>query len=126
VSGLFDASLAQSLYPTLPNVFAMTLRVKTAAGGNAQAGQTADTYGAAQTVQVRRRAATVEEIRAAGLSASDKPVWLSVLKTGAEVAFVPPDLESEITDEAGVRWTVRHVDTLVLETLYSCLCIRQW
>lgn len=126
MSGLFDASLPQSLYPTLPNVFTMTLQNKTARGGNTDAGPVADTRGTPKTVRVRRRPPTDEELVQAQLTRSDKNVVFSVLNDGSDATFEAPQLEGRITDENGVVWEIKTIDAKILETLYSCLCVRDW
>lgn len=126
MSGLFDASLPQSLYPTLPNVFAMQLQVKTTQGGNSDTGQTADGYAAAITVNVRRRPATTDELQRANLLGADNIVTFSVLNDGAYPNFMKPFPESRITDEQGVQWTVKTVTSKVLDTLFACVCVQGW
>lgn len=126
MSGLFDASLPQSLYPTLPNVFTMTLRNKTSAGGNSDAGVTADGYAAAKTIKTRRRPATQDELLRANLLGADKVIVFSVLNDGSDPTFEAPLPEGRITDEAGAQWTVKKVEDKVLETLFACICVQAW
>lgn len=126
MSGLFDAQLPQSLFPLLPNVFTMTLRNKSAAGGTSEGGgEVADTYAAGQTVSVRRRPSTMDELNRANLLGADKVITLVVLKP-ASGSFTPPTNEATITDESSVVWTVKRVSADVLETLYTCVCVQEW
>lgn len=126
MSGLFDASLPRSLYPTLPNVFTMSLSVKTAQGGNTSAGQTADGYATARPIQARRRPANQDELVRANLLGADKTIVFSVIDDGSDAGFVRPAIESRITDEVNVQWTVKHVTDKMLETLFSCVCVQGW
>jgi len=126
MSGLIDPSLAKSLYPTLPNVFAMTLQNKTSQGGNSDGGQTSDGYAAAITVNSRRRPATTDELQRASLLGADNTITFSVLDDGAYPNFSRPYPESRITDEQGVQWTVKRVESKVLDTLFSCICVQGW
>lgn len=125
MSGLFDASLPQSLYPTLPNVFSMTLRNKITTGGNSSSGPAADGFTAAKTVSVRRRPATDEEVQRNAL-VGQKTITLSVLNDGSDPNFLKPEIDGYITDEDGVSWTIKDVKSAVMETLFPCVCVRRW
>lgn len=126
MSGLFDASLPQSLYPTLPHVFTVTLRNKTSAGGNTAAGNVADGYGSALPVSARRRPCTQDELVRANLLGADKTISFSILKTGTEAAWEDPQPEARITDHLGVNWTVKTVKDTVMSTLFACVCVQGW
>lgn len=126
MSGLFDKTLPQSLYPTLPNVFAMRLQNKTAKTGDTDAGAVADTRGTVKTVNVRRRPPTDAELAQAQIARSDKVVVFSVLDDGSDATFEAPRVEGRITDESGVVWEIKSVKATVLETLFSCMCVRDW
>lgn len=126
MSGLFDVTLPQSLYPTLVNVYAMTMRNKITQGGNASTGQTADGYGTLKNVNVRRRPATEDELVRSSLIGVDNVITFSVLNDGTDSSFERPYPEARITDEAGVNWTVKRVEPKILESLFSCVCVQGW
>ena len=127
MSGLFDASLPQSLYPCLPNVEPLTMRRKTSAGGNTTAGgPVSDGYEAAKTVNARRRKATQDELVRANLLGADKVLVFSVLNDGTDSTFVPPEPETRLTDGAGVQWTVKRATGAIFDTLFQCTCIQGW
>jgi hypothetical protein len=126
MSGLFDATLPQSLYPALVNVFPMTMRNKSSQGGNTSAGQTADGYGTTKNVNVRRRPATEDELVRSNLIGVDNVITFSVLNDGTDSDFERPYPEARITDEAGVQWTVKRVEVKVLDTLFSCISVQGW
>jgi hypothetical protein len=127
MSGIFDKSLPQAFYPALPNVFAMTMRLKIAQGTNStDTGPTADGYSPVKTVNVRRRPPTQDELVRANLLGADRIVMHCVLNDGTDVNFVAPQIETRITDEVGVQWTVKQIKETILETVYDCTCVQGW
>lgn len=126
MSGLFDASLPKSLYPVLVNTYVMQLQNKVSQGGNSDTGPTADGYAVAINVNARRRPATTEELQRANILGADNTITFSVLDDGAYPNFTKPFPEDRITDEQGIQWTVKRVESKVLDTLFSCICVQGW
>lgn len=116
---MFGPSLPQSLYGTLPGVEPLKMEIK-----RAQADP--DTFASPVTVQARRRPAKLEEVQRSNLLTADNVVVFSILNSGSDCGFVPPENETKLTDGAGIAYTVKSIDVKVLGTLFSCVCVRNW
>ena len=116
---MFDASLPQSFYGSLPNRQACTLYLKTATGDP-------DTYATGVSVWARRRPSNENEVARAGVTAEDEPITFSILNDGSSTTFVAPQTEAKLTGPDGVNWRIRTVKSTIFDTLFVCVCTRMW
>jgi hypothetical protein len=114
---VFDENLPRAYFSLLPGVRLVTVEVRTGAGSPDAKGSF--------TCNARRRPATEEELRTANLTASHLIRTFCLLNEG-QAGFVEPRESTVLTDSDGSKYTVKAVTAKILDTLYNCVCVKQW